>query len=188
MTHPRAVIDQRVGVTALPTSTIQVGSLTTVDYGDSFTVSTTVAASPEQWARALFGDVPNVAQVFAWETVLGFRLNRDPSPFTVAGWTIGGYADKQEPAQKKQPTDWIRLEQRSRLITANLIVDVTESHLRVTTLVGHVSRLGRTVWGPLSHVHRRLLASMMMSANQAILNAGRPYRDWPPAPTQNPDL
>ena len=51
-----------VGVREVPESVRTLGALPRVDYADRFVLATDVDATPEQWARAMFGDVPSVAE------------------------------------------------------------------------------------------------------------------------------
>jgi hypothetical protein len=72
-----------------------------MDYADLFvlTLPTPAAATPEGWARAMFGNVPSPAERLIWRVLLGLRLACGRSSATVGGWRIGG-----------RGTDWIRLE------------------------------------------------------------------------------
>ncbi|MFC5825057.1 hypothetical protein [Nonomuraea insulae] len=128
-------------------------SLSRIDYVDHFTVSTDVEATPEQWARAMFGDVPSAAERLIWRGFLGLRLSRGRSPDTVAGWRITGRGD-----------DWIRLETASWFMTANLLVQASGGQVSLTTCIRYDRLLGRGVWTPLSAVHRRLVPRMLRAA------------------------
>lgn len=128
-------------------------SLSRVDYVDHFTVSTDVEATPEQWARAMFGDVPSPAERLIWRGFLGLRLSRGPSPDTVAGWRITGRGD-----------DWIRLETASWFMAGNLLVQASGGQASLTTFIRYDRRLGRGVWTPLSAVHRRLVPRVLRAA------------------------
>jgi hypothetical protein len=72
-------------------------------------------AAPEQWARAMFGDVPSVAELLIWRGLLGLRLARSRSPATVGGWQVSGRGE-----------DWIRLETASWFLTGNLLVQTAD--------------------------------------------------------------
>ena len=52
------LIDSAVGKHEIPESILALSSMTDPDYADLFTLSTDIQATPEQWARAMFGDVP----------------------------------------------------------------------------------------------------------------------------------
>lgn len=158
MVQSRPPVIRQVGVATVPDAAWLVSSLAGMDYADSFTVETGLAADPEWWARALFGDVPSAPEIVIWELLLRFRLNRDHSPFTVAGWVIGGRGD-----------GWIRLEQQSWLMAVDLVVHVPPGQLSLTTLVQYFTRLAPAAWLPLSLIHRRLVP--------AIWRAGELARD-----------
>jgi hypothetical protein len=96
-----SLVESALGTNDIPESVRALGSLPEVDYADLFTLSTDTEATPEQWARAMFGDVPNLAELLIWRGLLGLRLGRGRSPATVAGWQIG-----------ERGEDWIRLEAR----------------------------------------------------------------------------
>ncbi|GAB2539326.1 hypothetical protein [Nocardia heshunensis] len=142
--------------TAVPATSLALASLPVVDYADEFTLSTNVQASPEQWARAMFGDVPNRAERFIWQVLLGLRLTPGRSRSTVAGWRIadGG-------------TDWIRLE-ASGSIVGNLVVRTASEQVSLTTLIQYERGRGPLVWPRLSAVHRRLAPGLLRDAATAI--------------------
>jgi hypothetical protein len=120
-------------------------SLPRVDYADSFTVATDAVASPERWARAMFGDVPSAGELLIWRGFLGLRLSRGRSPATVAGWWIGDRGD-----------EWIRLETESWFLAANMVVRSGGGQLSLDTFVHYKKRIAYAVWRPLSVVHRFL--------------------------------
>ena len=138
-----------------------IGCLPGIDYADRFTLATDVEATPEQWARAMFGDVPNVGERFIWRGLLGLRLSRGRSPATVAGWRIGGRGE-----------GWIRLETASSSLGANLIVQTAEGRVSLTTCLHLGRRRDAIVWHPLSAVHRRLVPRVLRDAERRI-RAGR---------------
>lgn len=119
----------------------------TVDYTDRFTVRTDARATAEQWARAIFGDVPSLGELLIWRVILGLRLSRGraPSPDTVAGWRIDG-----------RGPGWIRLEAASCAMTANLVVRTTGDETSLSTFIRYDRAPARLMWPPLSAVHRWL--------------------------------
>ena len=127
--------------------------LSTVDYTDRFSLRTDAAGTPEQWARAMFGNVPSPGEVFIWRVVLGLRLSRGRSPDTVAGWRIGGRGD-----------DWVRLETESRTMTANLVVETGGGEVALTTRLRYDRTPARLMWPPLSAVHRWLVPRVLHDA------------------------
>ena len=137
-------------------------SLPRVDYADRFSLATDAGAGPEQWARAMFGDVPSAGEVLIWRVVLGLRLSRGRSPATVAGWRIGG-----------RGTDWIRLEAASWFLGANLVVQATDGEVSLGTFVRYERRLGRYLWPPLSAVHRFLVPRVLRDADARVRAAAR---------------
>ncbi|WP_433303813.1 hypothetical protein ACQP2F_13085 [Actinoplanes sp. CA-030573] len=116
-------------------------------YTDRFTVRTGTEATAEEWARAIFGDVPSPGEILIWRVILGLRLrlSRDRSPGTVAGWRIVG-----------RGPDWIRLEAASFAMTANLVVRATGDEASLATFIRYDRVPARLIWPPLSAVHRWL--------------------------------
>ena len=146
-----------VGTHNVPRSVRALSSVPDVDYVDHFTVVGDGDATPEQWARAMFGDVPSIAERLIWSGLLQLRLSPGRSPATVAGWRIGG-----------RGPDWIRLEAASWFLTANLIVRTADGRVSLTTVGRYDRRLGRRVWPPLSAVHRRLVPEVLRGAAARI--------------------
>ena len=145
----------------VPDAVRALSSLPTIDYADRCTLPTEVVATPEQWARAMFGDVPSRAEQLIWRGVLGFRLTRGRSPATVGGWRIGG-----------RGTDWIRLETRSRSLSATMLVQTGGGAVAWTTCLRFDRPLGRAVWGPASAVHRRLVPGVLRAAASRLGGPG----------------
>nr|SBO97274.1 hypothetical protein BN4615_P6790 [Nonomuraea gerenzanensis] len=120
------------------------------DYADHYTLSTDVRATPEQWARAMFGDVPNAAERLIWSGFLGLRLSREPSPQTVAGWRIA-----------EQGPGWIRMEAASWCLTANIVVRAGDGQVAAATFLRYERRLGQVIWAALSPIHRALVPRIL---------------------------
>jgi hypothetical protein len=146
-------VDSAVGTYNIPESVRALSSLPDIDYADQFTLSTDADATPEQWARAMFGDVPSRAELLIWRGLLGLRLSRKRSPVTVAGWQIGGRGE-----------DWIRLEAASWFLTGNLLVQTADGRVSLGTFLHYDRRLGHCVWPPLSAIHRRLVPGVLRDA------------------------
>ena len=150
-------VDSAVGTHDIPESVRALSSLPDIDYADLFTFSTDTDATPEQWARAMFGDVPSVAEMLIWRGLLGLRLSRGRSPATVAGWQIGDRGD-----------DWIRLEAASWFLTGNLLVQTADGRVSLGTFLHYDRRPGHGVWTPLSAIHRRLAPGLLRDAAARI--------------------
>ena len=150
-------VDSAVGTHNIPESVRALSSLPDIDYTDQFTLSTEADATPEQWARAMFGDVPSVAELLIWRGLLGLRLSPGRSPATVAGWQIGDRGD-----------DWIRLEAASWFLTGNLLVQTADGRVSLGTFLHYDRRLGYGVWPPLSAIHRRLVPGLLRDAAARI--------------------
>ncbi|WP_138733040.1 DUF2867 domain-containing protein [Modestobacter excelsi] len=147
----------------VPDTARKLSSLPRIDYADRCTLRTEVVATPEQWARAMFGDVPSPAEQLIWRGVLGFRLSRGRSPATVGGWRIGG-----------RGTDWIRLETASWFLSATMLVQTGDDAVTWTTCLRFDRLLGRAVWAPASAVHRRLVPGVLRAAAARLDTAPRP--------------
>lgn len=144
-----------------------------VDYEDRFTIAAgPVGATPERWARAMFGDVPNLGEKFIWRVLLGLRLAPGRSPSTVAGWRVDGRGD-----------DWIRLATRSWFMSANLVVSVADGEVALVTSIGYDRWPARVIWPPLSAAHRFLVPGVLRDARARI---SRPAPA--PARSDSPDL
>jgi hypothetical protein len=150
-------VGSAVGTHNIPESVRALSSLPDIDYADQFALSTDADATPEQWARAMFGNVPSVAELLIWRGLLGLRLSRGRSPATVGGWQIGGRGD-----------DWIRLEAASWFLTGNLLVHTAAGRVSLATFLHYDRRLGRRVWPPLSAIHRRLVPGLLRDAAARI--------------------
>jgi len=77
-----------VGTHDVPESVPALSSLSDIDYVDLFTLETGLGATPEEWARAMFGDAPSAAEKLIWRGFPGLRLSPARSPHAVAGWRI----------------------------------------------------------------------------------------------------
>ena len=137
----------------VPESVRALGSLPAIDYADLFTLSTAIEATPERWARAMFGNAPSPAERLIWRGFLGLRLARGRSAATVGGWRIGG-----------RGADWIRLEAASATLSCNLVVQTGAGRVSLATFLHYDRRLGAGLWAPLSAIHRRLVPGVLCSA------------------------
>jgi hypothetical protein len=152
-----------VGTENIPESVRALGSLPAIDYADLFTLSTPAEATPEGWARAMFGNVPSLGERLIWRGLLGLRLARGRSPATVGGWRIGG-----------RGADWIRLEVASAFLTCNLLVQTADGRVSLATFLHYDRRRGRLLWPPLSAIHRRLVPGVLRGASSRLVSSPRP--------------
>jgi hypothetical protein len=156
------VIESTVGPQNIPAGVRALGSLPTIDYADLFTLRTLAEATPERWARAMFGNVPSPAERLIWRGLLGLRLARGRSPDTVGGWRIGG-----------RGADWIRLETASAALSCNLVVQTGDGRVSLATFLHYDRRLGRALWRALSAIHRRLVPGVLRDAATRAAPPGR---------------
>lgn len=147
------LVDRAVGTHRVPASVRALSSLPDIDYADYFTLATDAEATPEQWARALFGDIPSAAELLIWRVLLGLRLSRGRSPATVAGWRVGGRGE-----------DWIRLEAASWFLAGNLVVQSAGGRVALGTFLRYDRWLAHVVWPPLSAIHRRVVPGLLRDA------------------------
>jgi hypothetical protein len=157
-------VSRAVGTRNIPGAVRALSSLPVIDYADRFTLAVEGgrSATQEQWARAMFGDVPNGGELLIWRGFLGLRLSRGRSPDTVAGWRIGDSG-----------ADWIRLEAASWFLTANLLVQTADARVSLVTFLHYKRRLGGMLWPSLAVVHRRLVPGVLRDA-AARIRANQP--------------
>lgn len=125
------------------------------DYVDRFTHPVSRSATPERWARQMFGDAPSRAERFIWSGLLGLRLLPSPSDDTVAGWLIAG-----------RDEDWIRLTTSSHIVSAVLLVQTGSDELALTTVIRYENPVGRAVWTVLSPIHRGIAPGLLRRVAQ----------------------
>jgi hypothetical protein len=152
-------VESAVGTHNLPESARTLSSLPRIDYADLFTLCTDIGMDvpPEQWARAMFGNVPSIAELLIWRGLLGLRLSRIKSPATVGGWQIGGRGE-----------EWIRLEAASWFLVGNLLVQKAHGRVSLATFLHYRRWLGYLVWPLLSFLHRRLVPRVLRNASARI--------------------
>jgi len=125
------------------------------DYRDAFVVplSSTDTRTPEQWARAVFESAPRPVRWFlllGWRGVLGLRIGPRPSSDHVLGWRIA-----------ETSPEAVRLELRSALMTAHLILRVASSTAVLTTHVYYTRRLAHPLWAGVSLIHRQMIPYLL---------------------------
>jgi hypothetical protein len=140
------------GVKSIPPSTLALSSFpTTPSYADFFTIRhVTKTTDPEKWARTIFGNTPSLTQRIIWTGLLGLPLVRKRTPDVIAGWRIGG-----------QGKDWVRMENRSWLLSGNLVVVVSEDKVSVATFVRYESWFAWVWWPALAVLHRALMPGVL---------------------------
>ena len=150
-------VDRVVGTDNLPAPVLRLSSLGRVDYGDWFSLVTDVLASPEEWARAMFGNVPNATELLIWRGLLGFRVRRERSHDLVAGWAI-----------TSRSATSIRLEAASWFLAGNLVVHAANGRVSLGTFLRYDRAMARAVWTPLSAVHRRVAPGLLRDAEALV--------------------
>jgi hypothetical protein len=172
------IVEGAVGTRDIPASILALGSFSDIDYVDHFALWADTEATPEEWARAMFGDVPNAAEYLIWRGLLGLRLDSARSPRTIAGWQVAARGD-----------NWIRLEAASWFLSANFVVQAADGRVSLGTFLRYDKCMGRGWWSPLSAVHRRLVPRLLVNAKAKIEQGHhlddsrrrRSYR-WPCSP------
>jgi hypothetical protein len=123
------------------------------DYIDAFEVPISNTRTPEQWARAVFESAPRPVRWFlllGWREMLGLRLGPRPSSDHVLGWRI-----------TETSPDAVRLELRSSLMTAQLILRVASSTAVLTTHVYYTRRLAHPLWAAVGPIHRQVIPYLL---------------------------
>lgn len=146
----------------VPPAVFERSSIPDADYADWFTTATAGSASPEEYARAMFGDAPGWQVKLVWGLLLGLHLIRNASPDSVAGYRIAA-----------RGTGWIRLEASSRSLTSNLIVATDDGKVSLAALMRYNRRPGRVRWTLLSPVHRAAAPSLL-ARTAATLSGSSP--------------
>jgi hypothetical protein len=149
MTTPVTVVQERT----IPASIRDFDAIRS-DYIDLFAAMTgTTAASAKQWARVAVEGSPAAGRFLAWRVLCALRLEAPTSPDTIGGWRIvdGG-------------NEWIRVEARSWFMTANMIFRLEQERLLFATLVRYDNPAGRSIWGLVSAIHRRVAPNFLSGA------------------------
>ena len=141
-----------VGVDEVASSITGMSTLSRVDYVDHFAIghASEREATPQEWARMMFGATPDLIERLLWSGVLGLRLREGRSPDTVAGWSVNGRGE-----------DWIRIAATGSACAGELVVRATGTTLGLTTLMRYDRSRARLIWRPTSAVHRRLAPTLL---------------------------
>lgn len=134
-----------------------------ISYSDTFTITGLQGeleqAPAEEWARAVLGNVPNLAENVIWSGLLRFKLHRQVSHTAIAGWQIGG----------RGGDNWVRLENSSWLMDANILVSKDQGQeVSFSTLLRYKSLAGRLVWSVLGVVHRWVLPRLLRAGARKL--------------------
>jgi len=138
------------GTANLPRQIRALAGIEAADYADVFTINTDVQATPERWARTMFGDTAGPLAIALWRGLLGLRLVRTASSDTIAGWRVA-----------ERGGEWIRLQTGSRNLTASLVIRAADAQMSLATFVRYDRRAGAWVWIRLSAVHRKLAPGLL---------------------------
>jgi hypothetical protein len=125
-------------------------------YACRLDVDTAPARSAEQWARAVFEDAPKALRWFivsGWIVGLGLRLGSRRSRDYVLGWTI-----------VSNTPDVIVLGVGSFMLTARLVVRVSESDVVHATFVRYDRRPAKLIWPIAAVMHRRIIPLLLRGA------------------------
>lgn len=152
-----------VGPGKVDPGVVALSSLSRVDYADHVVLAqeTEPRASAERWARAMFGDTPDLTERLLWSGILRLRLHDVRSAATIAGWRITDRGD-----------DWIRVSAASRSMSAVLIIRVTEATVELATVVRYDRARARALWVPTAFVHRRLAPMLLRSTARTVAGEG----------------
>ena len=124
------------------------------DYVDRFELTTDVVASPREWATAMFADgVPRPARELLFGAILGCSLVEDSAPGSIAGLRVERANDQQALLAMEGPR-----------VRSNLLVEVGDGRVALTTAHEYASPLGRLVWTLVSIRHRQLAAPLLREA------------------------
>jgi hypothetical protein len=139
----------------------------TANYASAFalTTETAGAATPLQWARAVFEDAPTALRwcmVFGWTKVLGLRLTRRRSDDHVLGWSI---------ADSDLVPGSTALIAASRVLRAANTVTVDGPTITWVTLVHYSSAAGRPLWALARPIHHLTIPFLLGRAARTIARA-----------------
>ena len=149
------------GVQRLPDDIREYSGLDRIDHADQAVLRTDLRRSAEDWARAMFGDEPNVSERLIWQVALRNRLEPGRSPDTIAGWRIG-----------HREHDRIRLESPSPILTGRLIVTTDDDLVTLTTCIRWDTRRGTAVLRALLPLHRMIVPRIVLTAVKRLMADG----------------
>lgn len=152
-------VTSSVGPDNVDADVLAMSSLDHADYADHFVLAheTDPRQTPEQWARTMFGDTPDLIERLLWSGILRLRLQAGRSTGTIAGWRI---TDRGE--------DWISVTAASRSMSAVLVIRACASTVELATIVRYDRSRARLVWVPTAFVHRRLAPGLLRSTARSM--------------------
>jgi hypothetical protein len=137
--------------------TRSLSTLGRIDYSDVATVTTTVEATPKEWARAIIEGAGGArAQVF-WRAI-GLRLE-GPSTGHIGGWRIVSEGD-----------DSIVCETSSFYATINAVCEVGNDGASLTLLARFDHPFARLACPPITLLHRRGIGLLLRKAVRELGN------------------
>jgi hypothetical protein len=125
-------------------------------YACQLDVDTPTSQSAEHWARSVFENTPRPLRWFivsGWIVGLGLRLGPRRSKGYVLGWSI-----------VSNTPEVIVLGVGSFMLTARLVVGVTESKVIHATFVRYEHAPARIIWPVAAVVHRRVVPFLLRNA------------------------
>jgi hypothetical protein len=147
----------------VPRAARELSTLSHIDYADAYTVALEGAhdRSAEQWARAIFDDMPIVQRLQCWSVwtmVLGLRLALPTSSRHILGWEL-----------RANTADHMLLGARSAIgMPAELLVKRCERSLLFDTFVQKSNPLARAVWAGIQPTHERVLPRLLTQFRRRI--------------------
>jgi hypothetical protein len=140
----------------VPEELVHASSLPDPAYKDAFAIDLASAApSAEGWARSVFEGAPVAVRWFmvvGWRFGLGLRLG-PRTPEYVLGWRITG-----------RDANSLTLEQKSWLLTAQLVCWTGNQGSMQATFVRYDSPAARWLWPTASLLHRRIVPYLLRRA------------------------
>jgi hypothetical protein len=125
------------------------------DYTDAFEVSrpSLDSRSAEQWSRAVFESAPRLVRWFlltGWRVVLGLRPGPQRTSGHVLGWRIAS----------RQP-HLVVLEMKSPIMTARLVLRLSDAEVFLGTNVHYAGRMARPLWTIVGPIHRQAIPYLL---------------------------
>jgi hypothetical protein len=128
------------------------------DYTDAFEVSrpSPDMRSAEEWSRDVFEGAPRAVRWFllaGWRVVLGLRPSPGWSADHVLGWRIVDHGRQR-----------IGLERKSPIMTAGLVLRLSDSKAVLSTNVDYAGRMARLLWTFVGPIHRQAIPYLLKRA------------------------